>query len=60
MPRLPCVIVLDLSMPMMDGHGFLKLRASDPLLSDIPVVVSSSNMQSEAPLKESMLISASP
>ena len=27
MPHLPCLIVLDLAMPVMDGRGFLKLRA---------------------------------
>ena len=42
---------LDLSMPVMDGRGFLTLRASDPPLRDIPVVVISGNMQSGAPLE---------
>jgi CheY-like chemotaxis protein len=50
-PRLPCLVVLDLSMPVMDGRGFLKLCASDPILRDIPVVVVSGNMESGAPLE---------
>src|ERR1700730_7062656 len=51
MPRLPCLVVLDLAMPVMDGRAFLKVRALDPVLRDIPVVVVSGNMQSEAPLE---------
>jgi CheY-like chemotaxis protein len=38
-PRFPCVILLDLAMPIMDGRGFLKLRARDAILRQIPVVV---------------------
>ena len=26
-PHLPCLIVLDLAMPVMDGYRFLRLRA---------------------------------
>jgi CheY-like chemotaxis protein len=51
MPRLPCLVVLDLAMPVMDGRAFLKVRALDPVLREIPVVVVSGNMQSEAPLE---------
>jgi CheY-like chemotaxis protein len=35
----PCLILLDLAMPIMDGRGFLKLRAKDPMLRQIPVIV---------------------
>ena len=38
-------------MPIMDGRGFLKRRAHDPDLRDIPVVVFSGNSQKGAPLK---------
>jgi two-component system, chemotaxis family, chemotaxis protein CheY len=38
-PHPPCMIVLDLAMPVMDGREFLKLRARDPALRRIPVVV---------------------
>jgi len=44
-PRFPCVVVLDLSMPVLDGREFLKLRALDPILRDIPVVVVSGSNQ---------------
>jgi CheY-like chemotaxis protein len=35
----PSLILLDLMMPMMDGHEFLAHRNADPVLSGIPVVV---------------------
>jgi CheY-like chemotaxis protein len=37
--HFPCLILLDLAMPIMDGRGFLKFRAKDPMLRQIPVVV---------------------
>jgi CheY-like chemotaxis protein len=37
--RLPSVIVLDLSMPILDGRGFLDRRAQDLILAKIPVIV---------------------
>ena len=48
--RLPRLILLDLAMPIMDGRGFLKLRAKDPMLREIPVVVVSGNPPSGEPL----------
>jgi CheY-like chemotaxis protein len=36
---LPGLILLDLMMPVMDGRAFLQVRAGDPLLADVPVVV---------------------
>ena len=50
MRSFPCLVVLDMAMPVMDGLGFLKLRAQDPLLRDIPVVVVSGSPQSGEPL----------
>ena len=49
-PHFPCLIVLDLAMRVMDGREFLKLRAVDPILRDIPVVVVSGNMPPGEPL----------
>jgi len=39
----PCLVLLDLVMPVMDGREFLKARAQDHALSRIPVVVLSSS-----------------
>jgi CheY-like chemotaxis protein len=35
----PCVILLDLNMPRMNGVEFLKVAKADPVLRRIPVVV---------------------
>jgi len=35
----PCVILLDLNMPRMDGIEFLRIIKSDEVLKTIPVVV---------------------
>lgn len=35
----PCVIVLDLVMPVMDGFQFLAIQAEDAALNEIPVIV---------------------
>jgi CheY-like chemotaxis protein len=35
----PCVILLDLNMPRMDGIEFLKLMKADPIIRYIPVVI---------------------
>jgi CheY-like chemotaxis protein len=37
-PR-PCLILLDLMMPVMSGHEFLDHRSKDPELAGIPTVV---------------------
>jgi CheY-like chemotaxis protein len=35
----PCLILLDLMMPVMDGQTFRAEQRADPALADIPVVV---------------------
>jgi CheY-like chemotaxis protein len=37
--RQPCLILLDLMMPVMDGEAFRQAQLNDPELSSIPVVV---------------------
>lgn len=37
----PCLVVLDLEMPVMDGWGFREALLRDPRLAGIPVVVMS-------------------
>ncbi len=36
---LPCVILLDLMMPIMDGWEFRRRQKCDPELANVPVVV---------------------
>ncbi|HZR81470.1 MAG TPA: response regulator [Candidatus Binatia bacterium] len=35
----PCLILLDLDMPYVDGVGFRERQLADPRIADIPVVV---------------------
>jgi CheY-like chemotaxis protein len=37
-PR-PCLILLDLMMPRMNGWEFLSRKSADPLIADIPTIV---------------------
>ncbi len=37
--RKPCIILLDIMMPVLDGRAFLELKRADPALAEIPVVV---------------------
>jgi CheY-like chemotaxis protein len=39
----PCLIVLDLSMPEMDGFQFRRAQLADPALAKIPVVLCSAH-----------------
>jgi CheY-like chemotaxis protein len=41
-PR-PCLILLDLMMPVMDGWQFRELQSKDPALAEIPVVALSAH-----------------
>jgi two-component system response regulator MprA len=36
---LPCLILLDLMMPVMDGRAFRERQLQDPELAEIPVLV---------------------
>jgi CheY-like chemotaxis protein len=36
--RLPCVVLLDLRMPVMDGWEFRRQQLADPALADVPVI----------------------
>ncbi|MET0403413.1 MAG: response regulator [Cystobacter sp.] len=39
----PCLILLDVMMPVMDGHAFMKGMRAQEHLADIPVVVTSAS-----------------
>lgn len=48
----PDVIVLDLMMPVMDGHAMLEALDADPALRDIPVILVSAVPSRATPLTE--------
>ncbi len=48
----PCVILLDLMMPVMDGVRFRTLQRDDPSLRSIPVVVLSAHARAGAIAQE--------
>lgn len=35
----PCLILLDLMMPIMDGRAFREAQQADPVLARIPVII---------------------
>ena len=45
----PCVVLLDLVMPVMDGWQFLSALQSDPALAQLPVVIVSAHAGSHPP-----------
>jgi CheY-like chemotaxis protein len=47
--RKPCLILLDIMMPVMDGREFLLRQRQDPDMSDIPVVVLSAHASLDEP-----------
>ena len=51
--QTPCLIILDLMMPEMDGWQFRKRQLEDPKLAAVPVIVCSAHGTSEdvAPLR---------
>jgi CheY-like chemotaxis protein len=44
---MPCVIVLDLDMPVKDGFTFRREQLTDPALAAIPVIIHSSRHDGE-------------
>lgn len=47
---VPCVVLLDLRMPVMNGWEFLEERRGDSVLSKIPVVALSAGYLGEGPI----------
>lgn len=43
----PCVILLDLIMPSMDGYTLLKVVAQQPQLSVIPIIIITADVHAE-------------
>lgn len=54
--ELPCVILLDLMMPTMNGWQFLDYQRNDPRLKDIPIVICSAYEESAKSVKPSGFI----
>lgn len=46
----PCVVLLDLVMPGMDGWTLLAVLRADPLLATIPIVIASAHAATHAPV----------
>jgi CheY-like chemotaxis protein len=44
----PCLILLDLSMPVMSGAMFRRAQRQDPALADLPVIVYSGVAEAES------------
>ena len=40
---LPCIVILDLAMPVMDGNAVYQEMQRDPALSTIPIVIATSD-----------------
>ncbi|MBN9686912.1 MULTISPECIES: response regulator [unclassified Corallococcus] len=45
--RKPCIVLLDLMMPVMDGYGFLRRLHDDATLCGLPVFVLTASFQTE-------------
>jgi CheY-like chemotaxis protein len=45
MGRQPCLVLLDLMMPVMDGFAFMERFRADPALRQVPVVVFSASLK---------------
>jgi CheY-like chemotaxis protein len=48
----PCMILLDLMMPIMDGRAFRERQLQQPGLSQIPVVIISASAEGEQTARE--------
>lgn len=53
---LPCLILLDLMMPGMNGWQFLDFQRTDPRLQNIPVVVCSAYKESARSIRPSAIV----
>ena len=47
--RRPAIVLLDMAMPVMDGHRLLTARKENPALQDVPVVIISAGMAAMNP-----------
>jgi len=47
-PDVPCLVLLDLSMPRLGGHEFRRAQLGDPNVAGVPVAVMSGATDAEA------------
>ena len=52
----PCLVLLDLMMPVMNGWEFLDSQRSDPKLKDIPVVICTAYHESAKAIHPSAVV----
>lgn len=50
--RRPDVVILDVDMPVLDGHSTIRVLKGDPKMADIPVVVLTSHNSND--MRETM------
>ena len=50
--QTPCLVILDLHMPVMDGWEFLRRQKSDPTLAQVPVICVTGFYGETSPLKD--------
>jgi CheY-like chemotaxis protein len=46
-PAVPCLVLLDLSMPRLSGNEFRRAQLGDPIVAGVPVVVMSGAIDME-------------
>jgi CheY-like chemotaxis protein len=51
----PCIILLDIMMPVLDGRAFLELKLADPAIAEVPVVVITADGRA---LRDPMMLNA--
>ena len=47
-PKVPCLVLLDLSMPRLGGNEFRRAQLGDPIVAGVPVAVMSGATDVEA------------
>jgi DNA-binding response OmpR family regulator len=50
-PEVPCLVLLDLSMPRLGGNEFRRAQLGDPIVASVPVAVMSGATDVEARAK---------
>jgi CheY-like chemotaxis protein len=51
----PNAVVLDLGLPVLDGHEFLRQQSQDPNIAEIPVIVTTGRLSPTIPQAKAVL-----